>query len=165
MGLFGAVLGSFWAVIGPNLWWLLPLVLIGVVFNATMPGRGPRLSRRDTWRLFKFDLRAEVLNRAGGRCEAAFVLFWGRCGSPAVEVDHVFPYSKGGPTVASNGQALCKSHNRRKGSLTPPWWYLLRLEKRRRAYFPPGTDVRVFALMTESDVAARLRSTGGRRSG
>ncbi|WP_430869231.1 HNH endonuclease [Demequina aurantiaca] len=125
-----------------------------------MPGRGPRSSRRDPWRVFKYSPRAEVLNRAGGRCEGAFILFWGRCGNAAAEADHVFPYSKGGPTVVSNAQALCKSHNLRKGNMIPPWWYIRGLEKRRHSYFPEGSDVRVFAVMTAEDVGARERPSG-----
>jgi hypothetical protein len=64
--------------------------------------------------------------------------------------------------VVSNGQALCKRHNGIKGGKTPEWWYIRQLEKRRRTYFPEGSDVRVFAVMTESDVAARHPKTGGR---
>lgn len=122
MDVIGPAFGSFWGVVQPNLWWLIPLLVIGAVFTFPMPGRGPRSSRRDVWRGFRYGLRTEVLTRAAGRCEGALFLAWGRCGSPAVEVDHVFPYSKGGPTVASNGQALCTSHNRRKRNTTPPWW-------------------------------------------
>ena len=86
-----------------------------------MPGRGPNWSQCDPWRGFKYRARATVLERAGGRCEGSVLLAWGRCADAAVEVVHVFPYSKGGPTVVSNGQALCRDHNRRKGSINPPW--------------------------------------------
>ena len=96
-----------------------------------------------------------VFARAGGRCEATFFLFWGRCRADAVEVDHVYPWSKGGATVVSNGQALCHRHNRAKSSWTPAWWYIASLERRRRRYFPAGVDVRVFARMTDADRAAR----------
>ena len=87
----------------------------------------------------------------------------GRCNSAAVEADHVFPWSKGGPTVVSNGQALCRDHNRRKSNLSPPWWYVLALEKRRRSYFPEGVDVRVRAVMSDSDREARARVKRTRR--
>lgn len=33
------------------------------------------------------------------------------------EVDHIKPYSKGGETIMSNLQTLCKKHNRTKGNL------------------------------------------------
>ena len=32
-----------------------------------------------------------------------------------------YPWSRGGPTVLSNGQALCREHNRSKSNLRPPW--------------------------------------------
>ena len=95
------------------------------------------------------------MERAARRCESAAFMAWGRCGSPATEVDHVFPWSRGGPTVESNGQALCRGHNRSKGAMRPPWWYVLGLERRRRSYFPAGADVRVFAVMSDDDRAAR----------
>ena len=162
MDLVGPLVGSMWAFVQPNLWWIVPLVVARLVFVFPMPGRGPRSSTRDVWRGFKYGPRAEVLKRAGERCEGALMLAWGRCGRPAVEVDHVFPYSKGGPTVVSNGQATCKHHNRSKGSTTPSWWYVLALEKRRRTYFPDGADVRVLAVMTASDFAERERGASGR---
>jgi len=37
----------------------------------------------------------------------------------------------------------------------PPWWYVLALEKRRRAYFPDGADVRVSAVMNKAELAVR----------
>lgn len=51
-------------------------------------------------------------------------------------------------------------HNRHKGAMRPPWWYLLSLERRRHSYFPPGADVRVFATMSESDIEARATTPG-----
>ena len=143
------------AGLGPMLPWLIPLAIAGLVISFPMPGRGPRVRRRDVWRGFKFRTRATVLERAGGRCEAGMFFGVGRCPSAAVEVDHVFPYSKGGPTIVSNGQALCRDHNRRKRDLMPPWWYVLSLERRRRAYFPAGVDVRVIAVMNNAERAAR----------
>ena len=72
-----------------------------------------------------------------------------------MQVDHVFPWSRGGPTVVANGQALCAGHNRSKKAMTPPWWYVLSLERRRRTYFPQGVDVRVFAVMTAEESVTR----------
>lgn len=72
----------------------------------------------------------------------------------------MFPWSRGGPTVVSNGQALCVAHNRSKGAMNPPWWYVLSLEHRRRGYFPEGADVRVFAVMGVEDTAARASAAG-----
>lgn len=151
----GPLLSGVWGALAATWQWLVPLLLIGAVLNFPMLGRGPNSSKRDPWRGFKYGARATVLERAGGRCEGSVLLAWGRCPEAAVEVDHVFPYSKGGPTVVSNGQALCRDHNRRKGSMNPPWWYVRALEKRRRGYFPQGVDVRVFAVMNDAERAAR----------
>ncbi|WP_414689498.1 HNH endonuclease [Nocardioides sp.] len=96
-----------------------------------------------------------VLVRAGGRCEGPLFLVVGRCREEAKEVDHIYPWSKGGPTVVSNGQALCRGHNRRKSNARPPWWYVLALERRRAGYCPPGVDVRVRARMSADERAAR----------
>jgi len=57
--------------------------------------------------------------------------------------------------VASNGQALCKAHNRHKGNFRPPWWYVLGLERRRRSYFPAGAPVRVSAAIGADERARR----------
>lgn len=62
--------------------------------------------------------------------------------------------------MVSNGQALCKAHNRAKSSLTPPWWYVLALERRRRRYFPNDADVRVKARMSAAERAMRSRVSG-----
>ncbi|WP_137292847.1 HNH endonuclease [Nocardioides dongxiaopingii] len=101
------------------------------------------------------------MGRAGGRCEGSLVLLWGRCSRPAEEADHVYPWSRGGATVSSNGQALCHRCNRSKANTRPAWWYIVGLERRRRTYFPPGCDVRVSAAMSAAD--RRLRSSVPRR--
>jgi hypothetical protein len=138
----------------------LPLVvllgLLVLLLCLPLPGRGPgMLQRRDPWRGFKFAARKAVMTRADSRCEAPMLLAWGRCQDPATEVDHIYPWSRGGPTVVSNGQALCRAHNRRKSSLRPPWWYVLSLERRRAAYIPPGVGSRVFARMNAEERSAR----------
>ncbi len=152
-------------MLAPHLWWLIPMLALVVVLRFPMLGRGPGSTKRDPWRSFKFAARATVMARAGGRCEAPLFFTWGRCSSPATDADHIMPWSKGGPTVVSNGQALCRGHNRSKGAFVPPWWYIHGLERRRRDYFPDGADVRVLARMSEEDRAARLvpASSGPRR--
>ena len=149
------VLGPMLDALQPMLPWLILLAILLVVIMCPLPGRGPGSRKRDPWRGFKFESRRVVLARSGNRCEAALLIVVGRCGSPAEEVDHLYPWSKGGATVVSNGQALCKRHNRSKSNLTPPWWYVLCLERRRRKYFPAGEDVRVLATMSPSDREAR----------
>lgn len=147
-------LWQMWRAIEPMAPFLVTLLVAWIALAAPLPGRGPR-GRRDPWRLFKYGARREVMERAGGKCEGAVLLAGGRCGEPATDADHIYPWSKGGPTVVSNGQALCRSHNARKGSLTPPWWLVLSLERRRKTYFPEGADRRVFARMSEADRATR----------
>lgn len=144
---------------------LFILLAIVAVVSAPLPGRGPMSRTRDPWRGYKFASRDAVMQRAGHRCEGAVFLVWGRCGLPAVEVDHVYPWSKGGKTVVRNGQALCRDHNRRKAAVTPPWWYVLGLERRRRGYFPEVVDVRVFARYTPEEREARQRWLASRQAG
>lgn len=122
-----------------------------------MPRRGPRiLQKGDPWRRYTGNARRQVMARASNRCEGAVFLAWGRCPDPATEVDHIYPWSRSGPTTPSNGQALCKSHNRSKGAMRPPWWYVLSLEHRRRSYFPPDADIRVNAKMSNAALAEHL---------
>lgn len=157
MDIFGPLLASAGVAFGPHLWWLIPLVVAVLVLRFPMLGRGPNSTRRDPWRGYRFGARAVVMDRAGGRCEAGVFLAWGRCDEAAVEVDHVVPWSRGGPTVSSNAQALCKAHNRSKGARSPRWWEVLGLERRRRSYFPVSADVRVRAVMSDLDRLARER--------
>jgi len=153
----------FWVWIGPHLWWILTVLIAVAVLRFPMLGRGPDSSRyRDPWRTYRFAARDQLMARAGNRCEAPRFFAWGRCVSPAAEADHVMPWSQGGPTVLSNGQALCRGHNRSKGALTPPWWYVMGLEKRRRGYFPTGVDPRVVAVLGEGDHAARAQWQAGK---
>ncbi|MGK0720750.1 HNH endonuclease [Leucobacter sp. W1478] len=148
------ILRDMWQAIEPMVPMLVTMLVLGIALAAPLPGRGPH-GKRDPWRLFKYGARREVMDRAGGRCEAQLLLMWGRCGEAATDADHIYPWSKGGPTIVSNGQALCRSHNAGKGSTTPPWWKLVGLERRRKVYFPEGADPRVFARMNQSDRALR----------
>ncbi|MHA3683734.1 HNH endonuclease [Leucobacter sp. HY1908] len=138
--------GALWAMLEPNLWWLVPLVVVVAVLRWPYPGRGPSSAKRDSWRSFKYALRAAVFARAQGRCEGPLVLAWGRCARHAEHADHVYPWSKGGPTTLANGQALCAGCNRSKGARTPAWWYIAGLEHRRAGYVDAGVDLRVSAV-------------------
>jgi 5-methylcytosine-specific restriction endonuclease McrA len=55
------------------------------------------------------DLRAAVLLRDNGRCV--------RCGAEErLHIDHIVPFSKGGPTTLANLQTLCQTCNLSKGA-------------------------------------------------
>jgi hypothetical protein len=48
-------------------------------------------------------------------CRAEII--WGyRCNAQAASADHLFPYSLGGPTIASNKVHLCRFHNEMKSN-------------------------------------------------
>lgn len=161
----GVDLGTMVEGLRPLLPVLVPLGVLVILLTCPLPGRGPQLlQRRDPWRGFRFAVRRSVMDRAGNRCEGPVFLAWGRCSSPATEVDHIYPWSRGGPTIVSNGQALCREHNRRKSNLRPPWWYVLSLERRRAKYCSKGSDVRVLARMSASEKAARTAWVEGRRN-
>lgn len=134
------------------------IIFLLILLASPLPGRGPKSTRRDSWRSFKFSIRREVMLRAGGRCEAAILVAWGRCRNPATDADHIYPWPKGGPTILSNGQVLCRSHNTSKGARTPPWWMVLGLERRRKNYFPPGASLRVSAGRSPEDRTANLQT-------
>ncbi|TAK69122.1 MAG: HNH endonuclease [Actinomycetota bacterium] len=153
---WGAILEGIIGGVRPVLPYAVVVGLLLLILRMPLPGRGPRFFRRlDPWRTFRFDARRVVLAHAGNRCEAPLLMAWGRCQSTAEEVDHIYPWSRGGDTVVSNGQALCRSHNRAKSNRTPAWWYVVSLERRRRRYYPAGHRGRVKAAMAPADRAAR----------
>lgn len=152
--------GSFIEPMRPWLPWLALLLLLLIVLMCPLPGRGPSLfASRDPWRTFKYGARRTVLDRAGNRCEGTLLLAWIRCRERAEEADHIYPWSRHGATVVSNGQALCRRHNRSKSAVIPPWWYVLSLEHRRRSYFQSGSDVRVMGGTTRAEMALHSRTT------
>ena len=56
-------------------------------------------------------VKREVWARDGGKCQWP-VDGGGTCGSTVrLEIDHVVPRGKGGPSTASNTRVLCRSHN------------------------------------------------------
>jgi len=153
------ILVAVLAGLTPVLPQLIGIAALVIVLGCPMPGRGPRMFQaQDPWRLFKYEARRVVMSRAGNRCEGSAFLAWGRCSEVAAEADHVYPWTRGGPTTMRNGQALCRGHNRRKAAMRPPWWYLLALEHRRRSYFPSGTDVRVTASMSAAEREAHTNA-------
>lgn len=101
-----------------------------------------RVVQRDPQRAFSEAQRRAIFARAGNRCEHVSTLGL-RCKARPSHADHVHPWSKGGATTLANAQALCARHNLQKGSREPSSWYLRRLERRRRSYFPPGEPAHV----------------------
>lgn len=95
---------------------------------------------KDPSRLFSANQRAEGFARAGGRCELEG---WGflRCKRPASHGDHHYPWSRGGSTSMTNFVAACASCNTSKGAKVPSHWATVRMQYRRRRYFPSGSIV------------------------
>lgn len=86
--------------------------------------------------------KAVILARAGRRCEHHSPVC-GRCrAANDLQADHVIPWSRSGPTNISDGQALCKRHNRAKGASVPFVRQRRALEKRREHYRYPRTPTR-----------------------
>lgn len=78
-----------------------------------------RLQPNDSDRFFNRQLRKQIIELSGFRCEN--ILDDGqRCEATLSNInfhaDHVVPHSQGGPTTLANGQALCASCNSRKGA-------------------------------------------------
>ena len=123
---------------------LIAVAALAVVLAATLArGRLPRAAWRDPRRDFTAAERSAIFARAGGRCEhRGFVL---RCRRAAQHADHISPWATGGPTSVANAQALCARHNLSKGARRPSRWYIARLERARRRYFPPGAAVDVLS--------------------
>lgn len=122
--------------------------LVGILFALVVAGAIVRFGRSiihggysgDPLRRFSRTEKAEILRRAGGRCEHHGWLC-GRCRAiDGLEADHVHPWSRGGQTAVANGQALCKRHNREKRASIPYGWKLRAIEKRRASYFPLGVS-------------------------
>ncbi len=110
--------------------------------------QGPR--RRDPVRRFSRVQKAEILRRAGHRCEHPQRIS-GRCPvTTQLEADHVHPHSRGGWTAVENGQALCRRHNKQKRARVPSNGDLRLLARRRVGYFPQGVPTVVIRF------AARL---------
>ncbi len=139
----------FETYLGPTWYWFLLVPLIALVLSFPMLGRGPNSKKRDRDSEYRSGMRNQVISRAGRRCEAPVFLYWGRCKETATEAQHIIPWRAGGPTNLANAQALCEHHNTAKGSRTPPWWYVLGLESRRRGYFPSNAEVRVSGKVGE----------------
>lgn len=141
--LFGSRLGPNDLDIHRSLYKLMRWEILFVVFCCIVGLMAVRRSRfepqRDTQRMFTPAQASEIHSRCGHRCEHQ-ALIGRRCSGPSEQADHVFPWSKGGMTIVSNGAGLCARHNRQKSNSVPSRFEMRRLARRRRRYFPPGSD-------------------------
>ncbi len=121
----------------------LPFAVAGGVVAVILVVRAIARTRpvpTDPTRLFSAVQRSEGFARAGGRCE--FDKFWlVRCKRPAQHGDHHYPWSRGGATTMGNFTAACSRCNTSKGAKIPTNFSTMRLESRRRKYFPVGIMV------------------------
>ncbi|WP_211516984.1 HNH endonuclease [Geodermatophilus africanus] len=125
--------------------WLAGLLVLLAIAKVVQLGRAMVHGghARDPRRSFSRAEKAQLLERAGHRCEHHAWLL-GRCReTEALQADHVHPHSWGGATDAANGQALCRRHNKRKADRVPWNGELDRLARRRESYFPAGTPTAV----------------------
>lgn len=123
--------------------WLLVPVAIGLLACVVLASpAGGACASRDPRRGFNAAERRAAFERAGLRCEHKSIL-WHRCSNTPTQGDHIFPWSRGGRTTMSNQQALCPFHNSRKSGSVPTRIYILRLQWRRRRYFPEDISARV----------------------
>lgn len=109
-------------------------VIAVLIILAVLP-RKKRLPhhKRDPVRLYTWHQKKQLINVAAGRCEHKHPL-WRRCPQRGAEDNHIVPWSRGGRTTLSNGQLLCRKHNRRKSDIMPSLFYRWRLKQRRRRY-------------------------------
>ncbi|APX31812.1 hypothetical protein BH708_02755 [Brachybacterium sp. P6-10-X1] len=139
------LLSSIQAVIGLLLdhpWILLSIAVVTLVALGLASPVGGATEIRDPRRTFTAAERREAFERAGLRCEHK-PLLWHRCTNTPTQGDHIYPWSRGGRTAMSNQQALCPFHNSRKSGSVPTRMYILRLQLRRRRYFPGDVSPRV----------------------
>lgn len=123
-----------------------PAIATMVVIAAAVVGLARRRSRaapeqKDPIRAFSTEQRRLGFARADRRCELDGP-FWTRCRRPASHGDHHIPWSRGGATDLDNFVAACQRCNTSKGARIPTLATTLRVQWRRRRYFPPGVSRR-----------------------
>src|SRR5699024_5042241 len=119
---------------------VIAVVIVAVLVIAASPRRAG--TRKDPKRSFDATQRSRIHARAAHPCEHT-PLIGSRRRRARVQAGHIYPDPRAGATSVANGQSLCAFHNRTKSALVPSRWYIARLERRRRAYFPPGERVEV----------------------
>ncbi|MGP9736513.1 HNH endonuclease [Brachybacterium sp. AOP42-C2-15] len=136
------VLEAVLDVIAQHPWVLVPVAATLFVCVLLASPAGGACDARDPRRGFTVAERRAAFERAGLRCEHKSIL-WHRCTNTPTQGDHIYPWSRGGRTAMSNQQALCPFHNSRKSGSVPTRMYILRLQWRRRRYFPEDVSPRV----------------------
>jgi hypothetical protein len=77
----------------------------------TLPEQSTR-SESNASRYIPVPLRLALQERSGGRCEFVSPKTGIRCGSRfRLQVEHIIPYSYGGPTNIQNCSIFCSNHN------------------------------------------------------
>lgn len=136
------VLEAVLGVIVQHPWLLAPVAVSLLACVVLASPAGGACESRDPRRGFSAAERRAAFERAGLRCEHKSIL-WHRCTNTPTQGDHIYPWSCGGRTAMSNQQALCPFHNNRKSGSVPTRMYILRLQLRRRSYFPTGESPRI----------------------
>lgn len=91
----------------------------------------------DPQRLFTDRDREWINSCTQRRCEHRKWFGLARCKYKGEQLDHWYPWSKGGATSRHNLVNLCAKHNRRKSDHVPYWWQTRLLARARMNYFPP----------------------------
>ncbi|WP_308208511.1 HNH endonuclease [Microbacterium paraoxydans] len=122
--------------------WILAAVVALTVLTVVLLVSRRRPGARDERRMYTSMERAQGFGRASQQCEYDRWLLW-RCTRTAQHGDHFYPWSRGGATSMRNFVAACGRCNTSKGARIPTSSQRLRIERRRRKYFPAGTPVGV----------------------
>lgn len=112
------------------------LLVLWVLARLPMP-RPDNPFDRDPRRLFTDADRAWLDHATGGRCEHRLLGMF-RCRRQGEQMDHHYPWAKGGATDRHNLVNLCARHNRRKSDRTPTLWGTWLLYRARLKYLPPA---------------------------
>jgi hypothetical protein len=92
--------------------------------------------KRDPQRWFDSSQRYLVRSRVG-RCEYGQPFRpWRRCPGRVEQIDHFYPWARGGATAISNAVGACIRHNQGKGGTMPSSATRWLIARRRRDYWP-----------------------------
>jgi hypothetical protein len=118
------------------------LVTLGaLVVQSTRHKRTVSNRRRDPVRLFTAEQKRMIYRACNNQCEYPRLIL-GRCKRSAQEVDHIYPWSKGGMTIIENASCLCHHHNIHKTNKWPSRRYIRALSRNRIQYFPDSMTIK-----------------------